>query len=68
MHGKGIHDPGHGLLAGIHIRRRDILFRAENIQQAVSHICTDIHELGADPPDVIFITVKANANSLIALV
>ena len=45
-----------------------IIEGAENLQQAVSHICTDIHELGADPPDVFFITVKANANSLIASV
>jgi 2-dehydropantoate 2-reductase len=43
-----------------------IIEGAENIQQAVSNTCTDIHELRNDPPDVIFITVKANANSLIA--
>jgi len=39
---------------------------AENLQQTVSRVTTSIDDLGADPPDVIFITVKANANALIA--
>ncbi|MFZ0613290.1 MAG: 2-dehydropantoate 2-reductase [Desulfobacterales bacterium] len=39
---------------------------AENLQQSVSRVTTSIDDLGADPPDVIFITVKANANALIA--
>jgi 2-dehydropantoate 2-reductase len=43
-----------------------ILEGAENLQQKVTRTCTDIHELAKNPPDVIFITVKANANSLIA--
>jgi 2-dehydropantoate 2-reductase len=39
---------------------------AENLQQTVAAICTNIDELAKDPPDAIFITVKANANALIA--
>jgi 2-dehydropantoate 2-reductase len=39
---------------------------AENLRQTVSRITTSIDDLEADPPDVIFITVKANANALIA--
>lgn len=39
---------------------------AENLQQAVSKTTTNIDTLADDPPDVIFITVKANANALIA--
>ncbi|MGD2012019.1 MAG: 2-dehydropantoate 2-reductase N-terminal domain-containing protein, partial [Desulfobacterales bacterium] len=39
---------------------------AENLQQTVSKVTTSIDDLGADPPDVIFIAVKANANALIA--
>ncbi len=43
-----------------------IIEGAENFHQAVSDICTDIHKLGNNPPDVVFIAVKANANTLIA--
>ena len=39
---------------------------AENLQQTVAAICTNIDKLAKDPPDAIFITVKANANALIA--
>jgi 2-dehydropantoate 2-reductase len=39
---------------------------AENLQMKVAHTYTAIDELANHPPDVIFITVKANANSLIA--
>ncbi|MBT8349905.1 MAG: 2-dehydropantoate 2-reductase [Deltaproteobacteria bacterium] len=39
---------------------------AENLQQAVSKTITNIDELAKNPPDVIFITVKANALPLIA--
>ena len=39
---------------------------AENLRQTVSRITTSIDDLEADPPDVIFITVKANALPLIA--
>ncbi|UCF91179.1 MAG: 2-dehydropantoate 2-reductase [Desulfobacterales bacterium] len=39
---------------------------AENLQQPISHTCTNIDELAAYHPDVIFITVKANALPLIA--
>ena len=43
-----------------------ILEGAEILQQKVTGTCSDIHELANNPPDVVFITVKANANSLIA--
>ncbi len=39
---------------------------AENIQQKVSKICTNVDELADHDPDVIIITVKANALPLIA--
>jgi len=39
---------------------------AENLQVKVAHTCAAIDELANNPPDVIFITVKANANALIA--
>ena len=39
---------------------------AENIQQKVSTICTNVDELADHNPDVIIITVKANALPLIA--
>jgi 2-dehydropantoate 2-reductase len=39
---------------------------AENLQVKVTNTCTAIDELANNPPEVIFITVKANANSLIA--
>ena len=38
----------------------------ENLQVPVSKTTTNIDSLADDPPDVMFITVKANANSLIA--
>jgi 2-dehydropantoate 2-reductase len=43
-----------------------IIEGAENLRQPVAKVTTNIDELGNDPPDVIFITVKANANALIA--
>ena len=43
-----------------------IIEGAENLQQAVSKTITNIDELAKNPPDVIFITVKANALPLIA--
>jgi 2-dehydropantoate 2-reductase len=43
-----------------------IIEGAENIQQKVSGTLTNIDELAAVKPDVIFITVKANALPLIA--
>jgi 2-dehydropantoate 2-reductase len=43
-----------------------IIEGAESLRQPVARITTNIDELGDDPPDVIFITVKANANALIA--
>ena len=43
-----------------------IIEGAENLQVKVTHTCTAIDELSKNPPDVIFITVKANANALIA--
>ena len=43
-----------------------IIEGAENLQVKVTRTCTAIDELANNPPDVIFITVKANANSLIA--
>ena len=33
VHGKGVHDPGHGLLVGAHIRRGHILLRAQPVGQ-----------------------------------
>jgi 2-dehydropantoate 2-reductase len=39
---------------------------AENLQQPVSKTCHTADDLGGDPPDVIFIAVKANALSLLA--
>ncbi len=29
MHGDGVHDPGHDLRVGTHVRRRDVLFRTD---------------------------------------
>lgn len=43
-----------------------IIEGAENIQQTVSRTCTSIDELADHLPEVIFITVKANATPLIA--
>ncbi len=43
-----------------------IIEGAENLQQKVSKTCTNIDELADHNPDVIFITVKANALPLIA--
>lgn len=39
---------------------------AENIKQAVTRICTSIDDLAEHLPDVIFLTVKANALPLIS--
>ena len=43
-----------------------ILEGAENLKQKVSKMCTNVDELADVNPDVIFITVKANALPLIA--
>ncbi len=43
-----------------------IIEGAENFQQSVSKTITNIDELAKNPPDVIFITVKANVLPLIA--
>ena len=43
-----------------------IIEGVENLQVKVTHTCTAIDELSNNPPEVIFITVKANANPLIA--
>lgn len=43
-----------------------IIEGAENLQQKVTRTTTRIDSLADDPPDVLFITVKANANPLIA--
>lgn len=40
----------------------------ETLHQTVSKTCTSVHDLAAAPPDVIFITVKANALPLICSV
>jgi 2-dehydropantoate 2-reductase len=48
------------------INRGIILEGAENIQQTVDKVITDIDDLAEDPPDVMIITVKANALPLIA--
>ena len=39
---------------------------AENLQQSVPRVCTQIDTLADNPPDVIFITVKANVLPLIS--
>jgi 2-dehydropantoate 2-reductase len=39
---------------------------AENLQQKIPNICTQIDDLSQDPPEVIILTVKANALPLIA--
>ena len=39
---------------------------AENMCQPVAKVVTNIDDLAQDPPDVIFIAVKANANPLLA--
>lgn len=43
-----------------------IIEGAESLKQGVTRTCVNILELAQKPPDVIFITVKANANALIA--
>lgn len=43
-----------------------ILEGAENLKQKVNKMCTNVDELAGVNPDVIFITVKANALPLIA--
>ncbi|MCP4687687.1 MAG: 2-dehydropantoate 2-reductase [Desulfobacterales bacterium] len=43
-----------------------IIEGAENLQQKVSGIYTSIDDVVQNDPDVIFITVKANANALLA--
>jgi len=43
-----------------------IIEGAENLKQTVSKTITNIDELAKNPPDVLFITVKANALPLIA--
>ncbi len=43
-----------------------IIEGAENFQQIVPKTCQSIDDLAQDPPDVIFICVKANATPLIA--
>lgn len=43
-----------------------IIEGAENIRHPVAKTCHTVDELADDPPDVIFLTVKANAISLIA--
>ena len=39
---------------------------AENFQQKITHTCASVDDLSAYDPEVIFITVKANALALIA--
>lgn len=48
------------------IERGIIIEGAENVQAPVAKIYTNVDDIGADRPDVIFITVKANALPLIA--
>ncbi len=43
-----------------------IIEGAENLKQMVPKTCTNVDELADDVPDVIFLTVKANATPLIA--
>jgi 2-dehydropantoate 2-reductase len=48
------------------LNRGIIIEGAENIRRKVTRTCTNIDELAEHDPDVIFITVKANALPLIA--
>jgi 2-dehydropantoate 2-reductase len=48
------------------VDRGIILEGAENLQQKVTRTCTTVDDLAAFDPEVIFITVKANALPLIA--
>jgi 2-dehydropantoate 2-reductase len=48
------------------IRPGILIEGAENLQQSVPRVCTQIDELADNPPDVIFITVKANVLPLIS--
>ena len=48
------------------VGRGIIIEGAENIQEKVTRTITNVDELADNPPDVIFITVKANATPLIA--
>jgi 2-dehydropantoate 2-reductase len=48
------------------LKRGIIIEGAETLQQKVSKITTNIDSLADDPPEVLFITVKANANALLA--
>ncbi len=48
------------------LKRGIIIEGAENLQEVVTRTCKNIDELAAYNPDVIFITVKANALPLIA--
>ena len=34
MHGVGIHDPGHGLLVGVHVRGGNVFFRADELNES----------------------------------
>jgi 2-dehydropantoate 2-reductase len=43
-----------------------IIEGAENLKQVIPCICSHVDDLAADPPDVIILTVKANALPLIA--
>lgn len=43
-----------------------IIDGAENLRQTVSTTCTSVDDLADTPPDVMFLTVKANAIPLIA--
>jgi 2-dehydropantoate 2-reductase len=43
-----------------------IIEGAENLQQKILHTCSQIDDLSQDPPQVIILTVKANALPLIA--
>ena len=33
VHGIGVHDPGHGLLIGVHVGRGDVFFGADEFEQ-----------------------------------
>ena len=48
------------------LSRGIIIEGAENLKQVVNRTCTSIDDLSKQTPHVIFLTVKANALSLIA--
>ena len=45
VHGVGVHDPGHGLLIGVHVGRGDVDFRADELEDLGGIAARDALEL-----------------------